>query len=131
MIEKALNKYFSTGLPVDDPYWRLFNVNKQMSEAILEAIRHGFREGYKACNSIADRMEDAATIRYLRHREEILLETVEFYADTDRNIANISSDYNELYIGHDGEKDVWKLVYGKMARDALSKLKELNSYSEG
>jgi hypothetical protein len=81
LIEEKLSQFLNTGTPEQDPFWALFKIKDQMNDAILESVKHGFREGMKCIPTVKDWADDAATIRFLRHREEILLTALNWYAD--------------------------------------------------
>lgn len=73
LIEEKLGEFLVTGYGEDDPYWDLFKINRQVNDAVVDAVKYGFREGMKQNRTVKDWAEDSATIRFLRHREEVLL----------------------------------------------------------
>ena len=119
-IENELDKFLNTGTDLSDPYWALFKVKDQMNTALVEAVKYGYRRGMENNASVADRAEDSATIRYLRHREEILMTAIKWYAD--KSIYDNPESCPILEIDSDGEEIADE---GYTARAALTALQEL------
>ncbi len=70
LIEEELNKFLSTGTDDTDPYWDLFKCKQAVNDALVEAVKYGFKEGMKRTRGVKDWAEDSATIRMLRQQLE-------------------------------------------------------------
>jgi len=47
-VKKAVDDYMSAPTDIGDGYWSLFDVKGAVSDAIVEAVKYGFEQGYKA-----------------------------------------------------------------------------------